>query len=203
MELAISPYATPKRSYVPSRRCSLGRFLAIGYAFGSASPEMLRISGDEDRAGALRARAPRRPSGGCCFFKSCCRRGQAASSSSVEQKIEPAGTCRHEERAQHEADDTSTVQGGDDHEREADRDERDREHRDAGAVEPIHAASAQGAALPRRRGRRPKQPASKSSRWARARSAPARFASREERSASREVKRLLGRRRPLRGRVRA
>ena len=82
----------------------------------------------------------------------------------MSKKIEPTGAGRHEERAEHESDESASVDGGDDQQREADADESQAEDGDADSVEGVHAtrpakqkrifgAFAQGAALTRRRRR--------------------------------------------------
>ena len=165
---------------------------------------MLRISSDEDRSGALRARALWRCPGGLCFAIRWRRRGEAASTSSaMSEKIKPSGARRYEEGTEDEAHNAASVQRGDEQQREADADEGDRKDDDRDSVKPSHEASAEGAAVPRRHRRRREQRASDSRRWARARSAPARFASGEVRSTSPDIMRLRARRRPSRDRAHA
>src|SRR5437763_4694491 len=59
----------------------------------------------------------------------------------MSKKIEPTGAGRHEERAEHETDESASVDGGDDQQREADADEGEREDRRRRAVQVVHAAA--------------------------------------------------------------
>ena len=69
------------------------------------------------------------------------RRWSLGSFLATKQKIEPSGAPRYEEGSEGETNEAATVQRGDDQQRKADADERDRQDRGRNSVRAVQAAA--------------------------------------------------------------